>query len=699
MSKSSHEPMLEMFIFETAQLLEQLEQIIISSEKAASYSMQEINEIFRIMHTIKGSSAMMLYDNISSVSHAMEDLFCFIREGKTLIDEFSVLTDIILKGADFIKHELDKINRGLEVNGDACGLVNEIRGFLVNLKKDDPSAAANCENLKSSLDPNKQKYYIGSETDADSNLTAVGQKAFKAVIHFEDGCQMENVRAFAIIHNLKELVTDICFWPEDIIENNSTEELIRRDGFIVNFRTAHTIDTIREKLMEASFLDSLELKEIKEEDQEFASVKKREIRLDDIGLMDYKTAEKVNGIQTQSKTLSQSIISVSLSRLDTLMDLVGEMVIAEAMVIQNPDLRGLELDNFEKAARQLHKITFEMQDVVMSIRMVSLSASFHRMQRIVRDMCHRLNKKVRLSIVGEETEVDKNIIDQISDPLMHLVRNAIDHGIGSPKERIAAGKDEVGTITLEAKNAGNDVLIIVKDDGKGLSKAEILKRAREKGLIDKEGVELNDKEVYQLIFAPGFSTKTDVSEFSGRGVGMDVVSKNIEKVGGSVLIDSERGKGTSITFKIPLTLSIIDGMNVRVGKGYYTIPTISIRESFRPKKDDVITDPNGNEMILVRGHSYPILRLHRRFGIKDGIEEFAEGILVMIEEGDMAICLFVDELVGQQQVVVKALPNYVKVAKKGSGLAGCTLLGDGSISLILDVGGLMDNIQTTGNWN
>ena len=335
----------------------------------------------------------------------------------------------------------------------------------------------------------------------------------------------------------------------------------------------------------------------------------------------------------------------------------------------------------------------------MSIRMVSLSASFHRMQRIVRDMCHRLNKKVRLSIVGEETEVDKNIIDQISDPLMHLVRNAIDHGIGSPKERIAAGKDEVGTITLEAKHAGNDVLIIVKDDGKGLSKAEILKRAREKGLIDKEGVELNDKEVYQLIFAPGFSTKTDVSEFSGRGVGMDVVSKNIEKVGGSVLIDSERGKGTSITFKIPLTLSIIDGMNVRVGKGYYTIPTISIRESFRPKKDDVITDPNGNEMILVRGHSYPILRLHRRFGIKDGIEEFAEGILVMIEEGDMAICLFVDELVGQQQVVVKALPSYVKVAKKGSGLAGCTLLGDGSISLILDVGGLMDNIQTTGNWN
>jgi two-component system chemotaxis sensor kinase CheA len=578
-------------------------------------------------------------------------------------------------------------------------LVNEIRGFLVSLKKNDPSAGANCESLKSTLLPSEQKYYIESESGADSNLNTVGQKAFKAVVHFEDGCQMENVRAFAIIHNLKELVTDICFWPEDIIENNSTEEIIRKEGFSINFRADCPIDTIREKLMEASFLDSLELKEIKEEEQEFASVNKREIRLDDIGLMDYKTAEKVNEIQTQSKTLSQSIISVSLSRLDTLMDLVGEMVIAEAMVIQNPDLRGLELDNFEKAARQLHKITFEMQDVVMSIRMVSLSASFHRMQRIVRDMCHRLNKKVRLSIVGEETEVDKNIIDQISDPLMHLVRNAIDHGIGSPKERIAAGKDEVGTITLEAKNAGNDVLIIVKDDGKGLSKAEILKRAREKGLIDKEGVELNDKEVYQLIFAPGFSTKTDVSEFSGRGVGMDVVSKNIEKVGGSVLIDSERGKGTSITFKIPLTLSIIDGMNVRVGKSYYTIPTISIRESFRPKKDDVITDPNGNEMILVRGHSYPILRLHRRFGIKDGIEEFAEGILVMIEEGDMAICLFVDELVGQQQVVVKALPSYVKVAKKGSGLAGCTLLGDGSISLILDVGGLMDNIQTTGNWN
>jgi two-component system chemotaxis sensor kinase CheA len=228
----------------------------------------------------------------------------------------------------------------------------------------------------------------------------------------------------------------------------------------------------------------------------------------------------------------------------------------------------------------------------------------------------------------------------------------------------------------------------VKDDGAGLNKRKILQIAKEKELLSKPENEMSDREIYNLIILPGFSTKDSVSEFSGRGVGMDVVTKNIEKVGGSILIDSIEGNGTTITLKIPLTLAIIDGMNIGVGSSCYTIPTTSIRESFRPKEDNIITDPDGNEMIMVRGQCYPILRLHKYFGVKTDITEFTKGIIIMAEAEDKALCIFADELLGQQQVVVKALPSYIKNSKKITGLAGCTLLGDGSISLILDISGL-----------
>ena len=353
------------------------------------------------------------------------------------------------------------------------------------------------------------------------------------------------------------------------------------------------------------------------------------------------------------------------------------------MVTQNPDLRGLALENFEKAARQLKKITSELQDIVMSIRMVPLSATFQKMNRIVRDMSKKLEKSVRLQIIGKQTEVDKNIIEHISDPLMHLIRNAIDHGIrilksqAVPKERM-----KPGLITLEAKNAGGDVLIIVKDDGKGLDREKILKRARENGLVNRPESELSNRDIYSLIFLPGFSTKESISEFSGRGVGMDVVSKNIGKINGSVSVDSTPDEGTVVTIKVPLTLAIIGGMNIQVGKAIYTIPTISVREAFRPGENDVFEDTEGNEMIMIRGQCYRILRLHRIFKIHTDVTRMHEGILIMVESDNRTICVFADALLGEQQVVVKGLPGYIKNVK---GLAGCTLLGNGDISLILDM--------------
>lgn len=491
---------------------------------------------------------------------------------------------------------------------------------------------------------------------------------------------MENIRAYSIVHSLKNITEEFSYFPEDIIDNDNSVNAIRSEGFKIYLKTDCSYEEIHEFFMKTVFLKNLDLVQL-DEDTELEQIsKKKEVKNQD------KPAK-----ETQSLSNQKSIISVSVSKLDKLMDLVGEMVTAEAMVIQNPDLKGLNLDNFYKAARQLSKITSEIQDMVMSIRMVSISTTFHKMHRIVRDMCKKLDKDVQLEIIGEDTEVDKNIIEHISDPLMHLVRNAIDHGIETREERLLKGKSEIGTITLEAKNAGSDVLIIIKDDGKGLDKGKIIKKAKENGLLYKPDNEMSDKEIFNLILLPGFSTKDNISEFSGRGVGMDVVKKNVETVGGSISVDSIAGIGTTITVKIPLTLAIIDGMNVKVGNSFYTIPTISIKEFFRPRKSDIISDPDGKEMILVRGKLYPLLRLHKFYRIKTEITNILEGVIIMIEQDGKGLCIFADELLGQQQVVVKALPEYILGLKKIKGLAGCTLLGDGNISLILDITGLLNS--------
>jgi two-component system chemotaxis sensor kinase CheA len=421
-----------------------------------------------------------------------------------------------------------------------------------------------------------------------------------------------------------------------------------------------------------------------------AGIKEQEAKAPKAASASLPVQEQASSIQNENKSAHQSIISVDVTKLDKLMDLMGEMVIAEAMVTQNPELQSLKLNSFYKAARQLQKITSEMQDMIMSIRMVPLSATFQKMHRIVRDMSRKLNKEVQLKLIGEETEVDKNIIEHISDPLMHLVRNSIDHGIEMADERAAAGKPREGHVTLEAQNAGSDVLVIVRDDGKGLNKEKILKKAIEHGLINKSESEMTDREIYNLIFLPGFSTNDSVTEYSGRGVGMDVVLKNLEAIGGSAAVDSTEGEGTVTTLKIPLTLAIIDGMNIRVGDARYTLPTVSIQETFRAKGSDTFQDTEGNEMIMVRGQCYPILRLHKIYAIQTEITDLTRGIMLMVEQDGKSVCLFADELLGQHQVVFKALPGYIKNTRKIDGLAGCTLLGDGSISLILNIGRLIN---------
>jgi len=384
----------------------------------------------------------------------------------------------------------------------------------------------------------------------------------------------------------------------------------------------------------------------------------------------------------------QNLISVNLAKLDNLVAIVGEIVITESMVTSSPEIQNLKnLDSFLKATRQLRKLTDDLQDIVMSLRMVPVSGVFQKMNRIVRDMKQKLKKDVRLTIVGENTEVDKSIVDSIGDPIMHIVRNSMDHGIEeTAEERIRVGKNPQGEIILSASHTTNEVIISIRDDGRGVNPAGVLAKAKRNGILTKPESEYTQKEILALLLAPGFSTNETVTEFSGRGVGMDVVKKNVEAIGGTVTITSDLGKGMCTTLKIPLTMAIVDGMEISVGKSVFTIPIANIRQSFKVKNDEVIYDTEGNEIIRCMNQFYPILRIHRLYNIETEVTNIEDGILVWVESGDKSYCLFVDDLLGEQQVVVKPLPVYLNSFNiKDSGISGCTILGDGNISIILDV--------------
>ncbi|GKX68565.1 chemotaxis protein CheA [Inconstantimicrobium mannanitabidum] len=676
------ESLTDIYIFETVQLIEQLEQLILSCEKTNDYSSEYINEVFRIMHTIKGSSSMMFFQNITALAHSIEDLFYFIREEKNLSLDFSNISDLILYGVDFIKGEIEKLKSGVELDGDATSLTNDIKLLLSALKE-----ANACKSNDGSIE-------CANVYESGSNQNIAEGKSFKAKVIFEEGCEMENFRALMVVNNLKEITDDLCYFPEDIEDNDDTCKTIRESGFDIYFNSDKTYDEIYEYLVNTTILlDKLQLTKLEELVEDVKEVVQQEAKSENAyNAVKRNAVERVEkqvskDIQTQS---NENIISVNIGKVDNLMNLVGELVIAEAMVTQNPEIKDLELENFKKASRQLHKIISELQDSVMSIRMVPIANTFNKMQRIVRDMSKKLNKDVELELVGKETEVDKKIIEHISDPLMHLIRNSIDHGIESTEERLANGKFDSAKVILEAKNSGEDILVLVKDNGKGLDRNKILKKANENGLLRKPEYEMTDKEVYNLIFQPGFSTKESVSEFSGRGVGMDVVCKNIESIGGTVLIDSVLNEGTTITLKIPMTLASIGGMNVRVGKSQYIIPTTIIKQFFRVAEKDIITDPNGNEMIMVRGECYPVIRLYEVYKVKTEVTNVSDGIVMIVETKNRNICILVDELIGEHQVVVKALPSYIRKFNHTRGITGCTLLGDGSISLILDVEQLIE---------
>jgi two-component system, chemotaxis family, sensor kinase CheA len=385
------------------------------------------------------------------------------------------------------------------------------------------------------------------------------------------------------------------------------------------------------------------------------------------------------------KPADATSVRVETAKLDYLMDMVGEMVIAQSLIRHNPSLGSVQDPRLASDLSQLARITSEVQRTAMDMRMIPIGQLFQRTGRMVRDLSRKAGKRVELETVGEDTELDKTIAEELSDPLLHMVRNSIDHGIEPPELRAVSGKDPVARIRLAAYHNGGQIIIEISDDGRGLDRDKILNKALKNGLVE-NGVHLSDNEVFNLIFEPGFSTAEQVTDISGRGVGMDVVRKHVQKLRGRIEIQSKPGQGTTFFLRLPLTLAIIEGLVVKVGREQYIVPIFAIKELFRPSPESLSTIHGKDEMALVRGRLLPVIRLYQHFGVRPKAENPCDGLLLVAESHEKTFCLLVDELVGKQEVVIKSLGERLKNIE---GIAGGAILGDGRVGLILDMDGIL----------
>lgn len=702
------EGMLDMYLFENEQLLEQLQEMVLDQKDAECFDEDSINEIFRTMHTIKGSSGIMMFDNITAISHKLEDVFFYLRESHPDNVPHLELVEHVLEVEDFITGEMEKIKSGQATDGDPSEIIADLDQFLNKIQNSGEENEA--KDLPQNVHEEPKQFYIAPVASSDSRFYKIN------VIFFQE-TEMANVHAYKVVYALKEIAEDILYSPEDIIADESSAQTIIEKGFRILLQAQASEEEVRniigvgydiervdiyechaeEFLQGFDFGEtSIDLDSSVEEIEAKKEGKKEEKKENEIAPGDFVIKPKEPGkpkklAKDKPKSDKATFISVNVNKMDMLMDLIGELVISESVVMQNPDLKvpGLDLTNFNKAATQMAKISTDLQNVIMSMRMVPLTNTFQKMNRIVFDVSRKLGKDIDFEMVGENTEVDKNIIEHISDPLMHLVRNAVDHGIETDEERKATGKKEKGKVTLSAKTEAGKVWISVTDNGKGLERDKILAKARKQGILEegKPDSAYTDKEVYQFITLPGFSTNEQVTEYSGRGVGMDVVVQNIQAIGGMLEIESKPGEGSTMSLKIPLTLAIVDGVVLETGTSSFVVETGLVKEFVSVREDMMIHEPTGDEFVMLRGECFPVLRLGDWYGLKDYQQSVENGMMVVLELDGKTICMFVDKLVGKQEIVVKPIPSYIKKVK---GISGCTQLGDGSIALILDPSGFIE---------
>ena len=648
---------------------------------------EEINGIFRAAHSIKGGSGTFGFMNVSEFTHVMETLLDEMRDGRRPVTGDAV--NVLLQSVDVLRDMLTAARDGRTPDEERVKAQHaELERVLADRDSGDSGAT----------DAVSAGLIAGSEKTGEP----VGWRiVFRPHQHLMRTGN-DPLRIIRELASLAELTAEC-----DICELPGLEDLEPEDVYLSwNLRLHEAVD-------KAQIDDVFEWVEddcdfavipVMPEGYEPATVSQA-VAMEDVAGAGWKPhlqaapppaerreAEDRRRSEERRKAGSASAgasssIRVDIQKIDTLINMVGELVITQSMLgMLGDDFQMSRVERLKEGLAQLERHTRELQESVMRIRMVPISFSFSRFPRLVHDLSQKLGKKIELKMSGENTEVDKTVIEKIGDPLVHLVRNSLDHGIETPEERVAAGKPETGTVHLGASHRGGNIVIEIRDDGRGLPRDRILDKAIERGLV-KADDNPSDKEVYDLIFQPGFSTAEQVSDVSGRGVGMDVVRRNINELGGAIEIESTPGEGSAIIVRLPLTLAILDGQTIRIGSETYIVPLVSIIESIQIEESMLNKVAGRGETFRLRDEYLPIVRMHEVFRIAEyDADELTDGILVVVEAEGRKCGLFVDDLLGQQQVVIKSLEaNYRRV----EGISGATILGDGSVALIIDIPGLM----------
>ncbi|MEK6662455.1 MAG: chemotaxis protein CheA [Pseudomonadota bacterium] len=689
----------EVFFEEAAEHLASMEGLLLKLDINAPDS-DELNAIFRAAHSIKGGSGTFGFTDMTGVTHILENLLDKIRKGELALRQEMI--DVFLEAGDVLKAQLDAHRSGgASVDEEIVANVCEILTKLTS----EETAPATTDAPRQSAAPvtEKTRFHLAFKRVAKAKLeNLLRELADNGDLKVQEESGNENLSLiFDTVMSeteLLEMIQYVVSLKQVVLamgEIDPTEFAREAFGFFEgNPGTPEAPLVADEEDGFGLFVSPAELKSQQEADDGFGLFE------DAPGTEQIKQVENTASAAIPSKfTVAApakptapattnpegASIRVSVEKVDQLINLVGELVITQAMLAQttanvDPTLYEVLLNS----VAQLERNTRDLQESVMSIRMMPISFVFSRFPRVVRDVATKLGKQVELRTIGEGTELDKGLIEKIADPLTHLVRNSLDHGIESPEKRIAAGKDPKGTLTLRASHQGGNIVIEVSDDGGGLSRERILAKAKEKGIPVSDSI--TDQEVWLLIFAPGFSTAEVVTDVSGRGVGMDVVKRNIEGMGGRVELDSKTGVGTTVTIRLPLTLAILDGMSVAVGDEIFIIPLNYIIESLQPAEHDIKTVASEGRVVNVRGEYLPLMAMHSLFNIKPKTRDPSKGILVIIESDGNKTALLVDGLVGQHQVVIKSLEtNFRKVR----GISAATIMGDGKVALILDMAALV----------
>jgi two-component system chemotaxis sensor kinase CheA len=708
----------QVFFDEAEELLAEKERLLLAVDIAAPDA-EDLNAIFRTAHSIKGGASTFGLNDMTDVTHILESLLDRIRKGEMALTGEHV--DAFLAAKDILKMQLDGHRNGAHVDQDA---VADVRMMLQELSQDAPAPAPAVAPAfiqtaaRPSLGAGGRRFRIElpqvEQRDVNALAAELGLLGRISVAPLDGG-------RHALILTTHESLDDIVAICSFVLDPDDLK-IFEAPALTPAQRTIEDAERARvEKALGYGFFEPVDPDEAAQGAGEEQSDDERGYgffqpieqiraaaaaaaasapppnaapsnRVEALEVSEV-AAEKKAAARKDDKSAApgaeSSSIRVSIEKVDQLINLIGELVITQAMIEQRSDgLDPMVHERLLNSVSQLTRNTRDLQEAVMSIRMMPMDFVFSRFPRMVRDLAAKLGKKVDFITNGAATELDKGLIERIVDPLTHLVRNSIDHGIEMPAARVAAGKTETGRLLLSAGHQGGNIVIEVSDDGGGLNRERILEKAAQNGIAigDNMGEGMSDGEVWQLIFAPGFSTAETVTDVSGRGVGMDVVKRNIAAMGGSVDIRSARGFGTTISISLPLTLAILDGMSIRCGEEVYILPLGFVVESLQPAPEDIKEIANRGRVIKVRGEYLPLIPLHQMFEIVPRFTNPCEGIVVILEADGRKAALFVDDLVGQQQVVVKNLEsNYRKV----TGISGATILGDGGVSLILDVAALM----------